>query len=354
MNPPEDKLLEDHAPRPDLPREKHASRSKTTLLATLAGVLMCVLLANHATRVYLREHPENRGYWLLHSKWELLRETDGDATWLFLGDSSCNQGLDPAIWEEETGERALNLCTIGNVTAVNDAWMLQRYIELHGPPKAVIVSHVYDIWKRRVVRALLGQIPEPWGFWKELEPNLRLSSRAAWEIWLSRYVPLYSQNESSSATLRAIIAGELDPFEPTSFVMTDAGFMPWNRPNPSRVRSDAGGHRRSVRKYPFHVTSQNEQALEQIRRLADEHQIDVYVVSSPMYAGMFRDRKIRRRLKEVETMLTQWTSTSPRLHFVRGIERFSANEMQNADHVLEAAAAQFTRRTARKISKLRD
>ena len=59
----------------------------------------------------------------------------------------------------QSGESAINLATIGDATVVNDAWMLETYLERFGRPNKVVIVHAYDIWHRELKQNVVVQIP---------------------------------------------------------------------------------------------------------------------------------------------------------------------------------------------------
>ena len=88
---------------------------------------------------------------------------------LILGDSSAAQGVDPEFWTNASGESAINLATIGDATVVNDAWMLETYLERFGRPNKVVIVHAYDIWHRELKQNVVVQIPFKF-IWNRLSP----------------------------------------------------------------------------------------------------------------------------------------------------------------------------------------
>src|SRR5438128_2449200 len=129
-----------------LPVEIAGPSTARRLIGTIGGVLALVALANTAALFVLSRHPVNHGYKVIGAKWELLREQERPVDWLVLGDSSGNQGVVPAVLSERLGGSSLNLCTVGDLLAVNDAWMLETYIGTVGAPRKVLMVHAYDIW----------------------------------------------------------------------------------------------------------------------------------------------------------------------------------------------------------------
>src|SRR5262245_9968724 len=116
------------------------------ILLTLLGTVSVIALIN---LVFVFQSM-NLGYRVIQQKWEMLLDLKQPVDWIVLGESSGSEGVTPDIISQELGGKALNLCTIGNMLVVNDAWMLDKYIAKFGPPRGVVIVHVYDIWDRDI------------------------------------------------------------------------------------------------------------------------------------------------------------------------------------------------------------
>ena len=138
--------------------------SVRTLAASALVAIAVVCLCNAAAGRLLEAFPQNRGYELIKAKWNLLIGLKRPVDVLVVGDSSCYLGIDPEVIESDVGGTALNLCTIGDMTAVGDYWMLDHYVRRFGPPRTVIIGHVHDIWHRSMSPILVEQVPVPDAF----------------------------------------------------------------------------------------------------------------------------------------------------------------------------------------------
>lgn len=177
-----------------LTREIVGRANWSEILLTAIGVISIVVLVNF---LLVLIPSTSRGYLALKNSWHLLQSVEEDVDLLVLGDSSCRQGVLPDVAAEILGlEDGLNLCTTGNALAVNDAWMLESYLERFSAPKAVIVVHVYDIWWREPSHPTVAQIPLEWGYWQRLRPRLDLNVTELVQFFTTRYVPLYANDRS--------------------------------------------------------------------------------------------------------------------------------------------------------------
>ncbi len=323
------------------------------LALTVACALLVVVVANAIAGRLLDAHTTNKGYFLIHEKWRLLEdEATKPVDWLLLGDSSCNQGLDPAALTERLGGTALNLCTVADLLVVNDAWMLDRYIERFGPPKRVVVEHVYDVWHRRLGADLkpeiLAEVPQPWGFWRDREPKLRLSRAQKWSLGLARYVPLYSESATLQSWLR-----EPSRFGRT-FALDASGFMAHERSDVRQVKQDTRNHLRFLKGRKFAISRENQRALDRIAALSDEHGFDVFLVAtSPVYEELAKSEDYKRYTGDIVRTLENHARGHSRVHVV--LKRpvpFPARDMENADHLTAKAAKRYTQRVAAEIEEL--
>jgi hypothetical protein len=319
------------------------SRRKAGVTAALA--LAMVLLANLAARWALSEHTPNMGYWLIHKKWTMVQSMKSPVDWLMLGDSSCNQGVRPDVWSRAGLGSAINLCTIGNMLAVNDAWMLETYLATHPPPKAVVLVHVYDTWYRdagTLRNRLLGKVPLSYGFWERLNPRLELSGRQALNFALTRYLPLYTENKSIARWIWSP-----DRFASEKYSVDEHGYMAWHEADKAQVRSDLAAHRRFLNGRDFVLSRENRDALIRIRKLADERGFDVYIANGPVYEELRREPAFRSYLTKLNREMTDYVGSNSRLHFIlKDPPTFQADQMVNCDHLVDGAARMYTERLA--------
>jgi hypothetical protein len=333
--------------KPDVTPEIVGEFGRTTTLRLVGAVFAFLLIANITAYVLLAWHPINRGNWLVHEKWKLLdRAPDVDT--LILGDSSCNQGVVPQVLDEKLGGRSLNLCTIGNALAVNDAWMLDDYLAKHPAPKRVIVVHVYDMWTRDAdytfVR-LLGKIPRSFGFWNDMNPPVHLDMSDYEDLVSSKFLPLHSE----STSLMTWIQSPREALH-THFQLDERGFMNVTTPAPKRVAENLKKHLRELADLPTIPTLPNQRALARLAELAEHHHIDMVFANSPMVDALWASPELQHYLAVERTALRQSLGPSPHVRVLDGPPRtFSAIEMENVDHVVGAAATTFTEWLAQRI-----
>lgn len=339
------------AKQSSLPQEviKRSPKLITILLTLLCPGLIFVL-ANLGASLYLRNFPQNRGYWLIQEKWSLLTNLKQPVDWLVLGDSSCNQGVIPEVLEQELSGKAVNLCTIGDTIVLNDAWMLSKHIQKYGAPKNIAIVHVYDVWQREINWNVTSQTPLDWGYWNELEPKVEVSPKQQKDLFLNRYVPLYSQNTS----LKKVIENRDRWFQAKDYNLSSNGFMSVPEADTWNVEQDAKGHIKSTSKQLDHGLSiTNQKAMDSIIQLAEKHDINVYLVNSPLYEELYQNPDFRAYYDRVQTELEQISQRSERVQRIMTTPMtFSKEEMENADHLISTAAEAYTKQLAQEIKQV--
>jgi hypothetical protein len=324
-------------------REKSPSARFVTFILEVLGSLLALVLLNFFTLWYLGNYSPSYGYWTLHQKWALLGKMDAPVDWLILGDSSCNQGVSPALIQEKLGETAINLCTIGSVTALNDVWMLEEYIQRFGPPRGVVIGHVYDVWSRDLDPLILGQIPRPRNFWKEhtLGSDLLGNPGIRSQVFQERYVPFVSQRLTLTSLLRSLMFGKLIPFKPR-WLIDEYGFLSGEQAQPENAIQDGQDHMQFVRENEPVLSSINQQALERLVEIADAYQLPIYLVNSPLFEGLTADDGFQAYLAELTRQIDSVVGESHSVHLIPEIKTFPAAQLQTADHLTLPGAQVYT------------
>jgi hypothetical protein len=329
-----------------MPPESSAhSRALKELVLTVLGTLLVVLAVNGIVFWYLRDHTPNRGYQLVRKKWEMLLQMEHPVDWLILGDSSCAQGVVPSVFNELLGVTSVNLCTVADALAVNDAWMLETYLKRFGPPGNVVLVHVYDSWEREPSQEVVAKIPLPLGYWGRLTPPITLSPRGIVRVLVRRYAPLYAENISLSTLL-------LPPFGASArdVVMDEAGFTARYQANPANVEFDAGLHLETVQSHTFTLSRPNREALERIAALAEQHQFTVYLANSPLYERLYHQQAFQKYFAQIEGSLAALTAGSSRVHRIFKVPMtFAKDQLEHVDHVIYPAACAYTKRLVSEI-----
>ena len=351
--------------RPWLPSEG-ASRVRPR------GVVVCLLLGlatllgiNAGAGWLLRKAGDNLGYRLMDQKWALANRGLDGAAIVVVGDSSGNQGLDPAAMSAALpgGPRVMNLCTVANGLTVHDAWILRRWIQTSGPPRGVVVVHTFDMWHRQAdaadSAAIFARVGVPLWEWLAMRPRLDVSAGTWGRLLSARWAPLYASDQS----LRELVARPEDTWARVTtgrglgwMTVNDQGFMETNRANPRRVESDYRGQMGFLRnRREFRISDDNRRGLEELAALGQEHGFPVWIAVAPVYRRLGEEDRFGWYHAQIRAWLEAFAADHPHVHLVMP-EPFllEAEELQLVDHAIAAAAARYGRAVGEAIAGIWD
>ena len=331
-----------------LAREVKVSATWARVARTLAGVLAVAVVGNFLAMAYFRRWTANEGYWLIEQKWYRLMSLDKPVDWMLIGDSSCNQGLVPDVMSKRLGGEVQNFCVIGNMLALNGAWMVDAHIRRVGPPKHVVAMYVYDVWPRDPNPILLAHVPLPWGYWSNAQPALSLSAVEQLKVAAARYFPLFAQKKTI-----AFLAENPSRLWTQPAELNANGFMVSALPDTAYVLGDAKDHRAFVRGNHFQISEPNKRALEHLIALAEQYHFDLYLVNGPSYEGLLRDEPFRAYYNDMRTALEGYSGRSRYVHYLSAPRPFPLAEMNSTDHVIFTAAQRLTEQVSAEIAAAR-
>ncbi len=322
--------------------------TRRTVVLSIIIPILCVIAFNFFAVWYLARYSPNIGYLLITAKYNLVKSLPVPIDLLILGDSSGNQGVDPAVIKDKLGYSALNACTIGGTIALDDVWMLEEYLNHHEAPKAVLIVHGYDVWSRGLIIEALSKVP---GSWWQRQPDLNLTLKQKVKIYLNRYAPLYTETQSLGMVFKypflAFKSGlRFDPIGYTEEPVAD----------PEQVRKDVRVHLDyldTITTIGEVVSQPNRKALERIKELAEKHKFDVFIANGPVYQGLYDDPDFQKYYDVVRQSIGEITATSDYLHYILDPPMtFDANKMQSADHVIASSARDYTAKIAESIDSV--
>lgn len=329
------------------PVEKLGAVRFRDIFKTMARTFLILAVVNAVVCVFLSAFPQNRAYWLVKEKWKLLETREKPADMLVLGDSSCSMGVAPEALRGNLGMDALNLCVFAGMIAVNDAWMLDRYIQKHGAPKAVLISHIYYSWTNGPNYWALAKVPQKSGYWRRLRPSLGNSPGVTARMWLGRYVPFFSENK----TIGEIIKSPLAMLSRDFHIQQD-GMTPIEKADPENVEADMERILPLIKNpKEFKISPANLKALDAISELAENAKFDVYIVNSPLYRGLAENPRYREYFKSMESVFVEYTKDKKRVHYIPGQLTYEKNQMEDSDHLIRPAAFEFTNEISQMIEK---
>ncbi|MEB3358385.1 MAG: hypothetical protein VKK04_16790, partial [Synechococcales bacterium] len=244
------------------------------------------------------------------------------------------------------------LCIFGPLLVFNNAWMLEQHIQQVGPPKNVIIIHVYDLWERDIedeTLAHLSRMPLSKRTWQSFNPRLELNLGHQLQWFSFRYLRLHTSNETIAGFLREPVKTFKEGRE---FTVTPSGFTPKQGAELLDIAEDVEDHLDEIGDEPFAISEINQESLEVIRSLAEEYEFNVYFVASPLYQGLYEQPKFRRYFRRVKRELERFANSSDRLHVLMDDPiTFEANQMENVDHLIESGAKIYTRKIAEQIAE---
>lgn len=326
------------------PVEIIPATSSKSITRLITGILICLFLTNALCMILLNYRQPNQGYWLIKQKWQWLLHSQETVHTLFLGDSSCNQGLIPSVYSNVTGNTAYNLGTIGDMSLVNDAWMLDTYLKTRTtPPKTVVVMHTFDSWNRPYMLSCLAQIPANVA---SLYPPLQIDFAARAELRLTRYVPLYYQNYSIKECCLAPVRMLRRTYSTTN------GFFAVSNPNRTLLQESFSSHMLELeREIPFAFQPYQETALLHIATLAEKHHFTVVIVPAPLYSKLAYNPLLQAYMNQITDKLHDLFAKHPRIKIYSDIPAYTEDVMESDDHLTYAGAVDFTTQLATRLSR---
>ncbi len=332
------------------PPDEHVPRvPRRDVLLMLALVLVMVFVANAIAVGVLELHPRNRGNEITAEKWRLATTATAPATWLFIGDSSCNQGVIPETVTATAGGTALNLCTVGSNTVADDAWLLDAYVESAGAPTAVVLVHNWDMWLRGPETLLdsLWAIPGGPSVWQDRAPLLDLSVRESLTARFGRWLPLYTQN---SSLLQAIQS----PGGAPEIIFSPTGFMPLEAASEGKLARNLDEHLRRVRREEWFISDWNSTAFDALVAHTETLGVPLYLAMSPVHSELAADPNFAAWTDAFAAMYAERAAASPHVHVLTDRPfPVPPQFLEKADHVSEEGAEQYSRYLGELLSAVR-
>lgn len=327
-----------------LPVEKRTSTTFGSTAKALLSALVIFLLINLLLLLYVGRYPPEFGPWLVEAKWRLLINMDEPKDVLILGDSTANQALIPEQIQEATGLSTVNLGTVASLTAMNDVWMLQEYLEHHPAPKLVIVVHSYQAWLRPIVPSGVGNVPVfSINASSVLTPHAPMSMQDFFEQRLLHFIPAYSQSGSFRRLIRTIlqVPPDLSLLGGRQYGISELGAYSVQARDSADLHEDLEEHLRFVELPLREVTHENVAAATKLVELAREYDLNVVVLNAPLIDEVANSTAFRSYFASIEAFLLEKFSDK-NVTYVPAIYSFPEEQMESVDHLLADGATIFT------------
>jgi len=329
----------------ELPGEFIPTTSPRRVGTIIVSVLAFVFLLNLVVTVWLNRTVPNEGYRKIRQKWSMLEHLQKPVDTVILGDSSGAQGLDPEVVTRNLGGTAINLCTVGDMTVVDSAAMLDEYIRRYGPPKRVIVVHVFDVWNRQITGYAFAQTP--------LSPS---SPAVAWwpraqdgalkrEMFLGRNVKLFSESKSLLENVKELVKGHKDRGPGPR----PDGFSVALKPDRNQLNRDVKEHLDTAAQIDPTVSSDNVAALKHMGELSKRYRFPVYVVNGPISDLVMSDPTFVNGYQKTISNVEAECAQDGDIFLMQTPMQFPRSEMDNVDHLTYQGAQTYTQSAAQLI-----
>lgn len=315
----------------------------------LVGSLLFILLFNMVVHFYLNAYTPNLAYWLVHHKWRTLQSMDEPLDWLILGDSSGNQGIVTVEFENLVNGSAYNFASAGAGVFLNDAWMLETYLERFEAPRGVVLVHIYDIWPRTERDWFMTRIPVPISDWDDYGIPIETTPREKINAYVLKYIPLYAQERTLASLFSNIFWGKTQLFS-SPYHLEEGGY--WKDPrskSPVGVRNSTAEHIKWTNGTILNVSEVNQKSLEYMILLAEEHDFDLYYAVSPLHDELFAHENFQGYFLQFQDLLDEYDASHPNFHNLGLISTFPAEQGLDSDHVNHEAALNYTYHLALKL-----
>lgn len=315
-----------------------------------ASLLLVWLITNAVFFHAIRHTPLSRNLWLIPAKWRVADSLELTPEYVFLGDSSGNQGIDPQVASQVLGGGAVNLCTVAPAGPDGDSFMLSRVIDHVGVPKHVVLVHVFDFWGRP--RPDLNTLPVP--VLDAISPDSpsQLDLEEKIQLVGTHLFPAATYHKSFRKLLCDPGVLTRDPAAQGLLIHPD-GFMPMQPVVPNTLEADLAHHRAVCLAGPPIMSEHSRQVLDHLSSQAKALGFDLTIVNAPLVREAYEDPVIRAHYERVNDELRAWAAKDARFHhlFAEPV-LYEAEQIYNLDHTVGEAAQDYTRRVSEALLEL--
>lgn len=331
-----------------LPEDKLPLTSRKKVALIWIGTALFIILLNALVTAWLNKTVPNSGYRRIRQKWAMLKNLQQPVDTLILGDSSGAQGLDPQVLNKTLGGKSLNLCTIGDMTVVNSAAMLDHYVHKLGAPKRVVIVSVFDIWPRVMSGYAFGQTPlsttSPDIAWYSKHNDFGFKE----EVFLARNVKLFSESKSLLENLKETIK----PAKNQGPGPRPDGFSVSLKPDHNQLMRDVKDHLSTAASMDTSISQDNIEATRHIFDLARQYHFPVYFVNAPISEDVMQDPSfVKGYLATIQNVQAELANDGGSLVLPEPMQ-FANHYMDNVDHLTYEGAELYSARVATELKAL--
>jgi hypothetical protein len=331
-----------------LPEDKLPVTSRKRVAVIWVSTALFIIVLNALVTTWLNKTVPNAGYRRIRQKWAMLHGLNQPVDTLILGDSSGAQGLDPEVLSKTLGGKGVNLCTIGDMTVVNSAAMLDDYVHKYGAPKRAVIVSVFDIWPRVMSGYAFGQTPL-----STSSPDIAWYSRHGdtgfkEEVFLARDVKLFSESKSLLENLKETIK----PAKNQGPGPRPDGFSVSLKPDHNQLMRDVRDHLDTAGAMDTSVSEDNAAAAEHILALGRQYHFPVYFVNAPISEDVMRDPAFLKGYQATMQNVQAELSKNGGSVVLPEPMQFADHFMDNVDHLTYEGAELYSARVATELKGL--
>ncbi|MCK4922124.1 MAG: hypothetical protein KAS71_13825 [Bacteroidales bacterium] len=331
-----------------LPIEILKKISNRKIVSLIVIPLLVAFLVNLYLIFYFERFSPNPFYFIVNKKLSILKKIDKKVDWLVVGDSSGNQGVNPAIIKDSIGGSSYNLCTFADMGLMDGCWMLDYLIKSDLAPKNVIMVQVYDSWNRNVYPALFGQYPFSWIYRKAVEPELFIPEQYRKDVFYSHFLPIIHQADRIPDRIKT-----LRSFKQKLAYIDDNGYNPYTfGVNEYEINADFKYHLKYTTDREPYISPHNLIAIKYLQEISENTDINIYLANSPLHDELFADSTFNKFYTKLNEIISSHFNESGRVHYINNPPiLFNKSLLQSSDHLTDEGAEIFTRHLLKEISK---
>lgn len=329
---------------------RNSGRKKGIFISIVVAFLV-VMVFNLAGYEYIRvETIATEAQRTSMEAWQGIKDLNRPVDILLLGDSACRVDLAPGAIADRLGGDVINLGTTTETSFLSDAWMLSKYIEKFGVPKAVVVLRTSGGYVTSHDIEFLANIPLPWGFWNTYGLAPKWKKGETLQLLLQRYAVLYSDADVFQERL------------PKIWTLFDYNIVPRVPSHSytagitqSKELMDVSTHTPSFYFSGFHPSADTTDSIKYMVNLAQKYHFQLYFTlqcewNEAVNAGL-RDAHLAAQ----KTYLSQFVDDqnvfmveqSPKTLFTKA-------QMQNPNHLWHGAEKIYTEEIVNAITEIQN